>query len=181
MGAGGDGPAGAWSEDEEPDLLERRAADEAFSARRTIAPTRRRRLVAMSIPVELAALQSRIEEYGHRGYLLTAGPDGRLHSVGVGVRWEDDLLVTAPGNSTVANTAARPLVALLWPPAEPGGYSLIVDADVVAAVAGGEGGNSVTLRPTKAVLHRPAEDLAPGQSVRPGCTSDCISVFRHVS
>lgn len=135
----------------------------------------------MSIPVELAALQSRIEEYGHRGYLLTSGPDGRPHSVGVGVRWEDDLLVTAPGNATVANAAARPLVALLWPPAEAGGYSLIVDAEVVAVVGGGDGGNSVTLRPTKGVLHRPAEDLAPGQSVRPGCTSDCKPVFHQIS
>ena len=135
----------------------------------------------MSIPVELAALQDRIEEYGHRGYLLTVGPDGRPHSVGVGVKWSDDLLVTAPGNSTVANAAARRLVALLWPPPEPGGYSLIVDAEVVAAVGGGTGDNSVTLRPTKAVLHRPAVDLAPGESPRPGCTSDCIPVFGQVS
>jgi hypothetical protein len=135
----------------------------------------------MSIPVELTAVRSRIEEYGYRGYLLTVGRDGRPHSVGVGVRWEDDLLVTAPGNSTVANAGARPLVALLWPPVEPGGYSLIVDAEVVSAVASGEGGNSVVLKPTKAVLHRPAEDLAPGASLRPGCTSDCMPIFKQVS
>jgi hypothetical protein len=135
----------------------------------------------MSIPVELSALRDRIEEYGYRGYLLTAGPDGRPHSVGVGVKWVDDVLVTAPGNSTVANASARPLVALLWPPAEPGGYSLIVDAEVLSVVGGGDGGNSVTMKPTHAVLHRPAEDLAPGDSARPGCTSDCLPVFSPVS
>ena len=132
----------------------------------------------MTIPVELAALQERMEEYGQRGYLLTVGPDGRPHSVGIGVRWADNLLATAPGNATVANAAARPLVALLFPPSEPGGYSLIVDAEVVAAVGSGQGDNSVTLRPTKAVLHRPAEDLAPGGALRPGCTSDCVSVLK---
>lgn len=103
----------------------------------------------MSIPVELAALRERIVEYGNRGYLLTVGPDGRPHSVGIDVGWTDDLLLTAPGNSTVANAAAHPLVALLWPPTSPGGHSLIVDAEVVSAVGGGQGDNSLTLRPTK--------------------------------
>lgn len=134
----------------------------------------------MSIPVELTAVRSRIDEYGPRGYLLTVGPDGRPHCVGVGIRWLDDLLVTAPGNSTLANAAARPLVSLLWPPAEVAGYSLIVDAEVLAAVGSGAGDNSLTLRPTRAVLHRPAADLAPGDSLRPGCTSDCVSVFKAV-
>ncbi|MGO8876397.1 MAG: pyridoxamine 5'-phosphate oxidase family protein [Acidimicrobiales bacterium] len=134
----------------------------------------------MTIPVELAALRGRIEEYGQRGYLLTAGPDGRPHSVGVGVRWVDDLLVTAPGNTTLANASARPLVALLWPPAEPGGYSLIVDAEVVSASGSGQGDNAVALRPTKAVLHRPAADQAPGEELQPGCTSDCVPVFKPV-
>jgi hypothetical protein len=135
----------------------------------------------MSIPVEVAALRDHLEDFGPRGYLLTVGSDGRPHSVGVNVSWTDDLLVTAPGNSTVANATARPLVTLLWPPADPGGNSLIVDAQVVAAVASGEGENSVTLRPTKAVLHRPAGDLPPGGSLRPGCSSDCMPVFQQVS
>jgi len=134
----------------------------------------------MSIPVELAALRERIVEYGNRGYLLTVGPDGRPHSVAIDVGWTDDLLLTAPGNSTVANAAAHPLVALLWPPTSPGGHSLIVDAEVVSAVGGGQGDNSLTLRPTKAVLHRPAGDQLPAVS-RPGCTSDCIPVFNEVS
>lgn len=135
----------------------------------------------MTIPVELAALRGRIEEYGHWGYLLTAGPDGRPHSVAVGIGWAGSLLVAAPGNTTVANAAARPLVALLWPPADPGDYSLIVDAEVVSATGSGAGDNSVTLRPTKAVLHRPADDLAPGGSLRPGCRSDCVPVLEQKS
>ena len=135
----------------------------------------------MTIPVELAALHERIEEYGERGYLLTAGADGRPHSVAVELKWVDDLLEAGPGNTTVANAAARPLVALLWPPAELGGYSLIVDADVVAAVASGEGDNSVLMRPTKAVLHRPAAGEEAGESQAPGCVHDCIPVYQQVS
>jgi hypothetical protein len=135
----------------------------------------------MSIPVEMAALHERLEEYGPRGYLLTAGPDGRPHTVGVGVRWDEGLLVTAPGNTSVANASARPLVALLWPAPEAGGYSLIVDAEVVKALSSGEGDNSVVVRPTKAVLHRPAPDVAPGESLQPGAAHDCVPVYKQVS
>jgi hypothetical protein len=135
----------------------------------------------MSIPVELAALHDRFEEYGPRGYLLTTGPDGRPHAVGVGVRWDGDLLVTAPGNTSVANASARQLVALLWPAPEAGGYSLIVNAEVVSAVSNGEGDNCVVLRPTRGVLHRPAPDVAPGESLQPGAVHDCVPVYKQVS
>ena len=63
--------------------------------------------------------------------------------------------------------APGPLVALLWPPPAHGGYSLIVDADVIASVVV-EGGHEVTLRPTRAVLHRPAPS---------GSGNDCSPVF----
>jgi hypothetical protein len=130
----------------------------------------------VSIPVELSALGDRIDECGERGYLLTAGSDGRPHTVGIDVSFEEGLLVMRPGNSTVANAEARPLVALLWAPAEPGGYSLIVDAEVVSAVLGGDGGNSLTLRPTKAVLHRPVA-WSPEHATQQGCTADCVPVY----
>jgi hypothetical protein len=54
------------------------------------------------------------------------------------------------GNTTGANASARPLVSLVWPPSEPGGHSLIVDA--TATTAGDDG--RVILEPTRAVLHR---------------------------
>jgi hypothetical protein len=61
-------------------------------------------------------------------------------------------------------------VSLLWPPAEPGGYSLIVDGTAAAGVR--EGRLAVT--PTRAVLHRPAS--APGDA-RPGCSADCVPIL----
>jgi hypothetical protein len=104
----------------------------------------------MSIAVSLDELRQKIDEFRTDAYILTVRDDGRAHSVAVPVRWEGDELVIPAGNTTMANARARPLVALLWPPNEPGGFSLIVDAD--ARVDGQE----ITLQPTKAVLHRPA-------------------------
>ena len=103
-----------------------------------------------------------MEEFTTDAYLLTVRDDGRAHSVAVPVRWEGDELVVPVGNTTARNATARPLVALLWPPNDPGGYSLIVDAD--ARVDGHE----VTLQPTNAVLHRPAPD---------GSGNDCAPVL----
>ena len=129
----------------------------------------------MSIAVDLSELRGRLVEYRAAGYLLTVGGDGRPHCVSVSIAWDGDLLVTRPGNSSVRNAEARRLVSLLLPAAALGDYSLIVDAEVVAAILSGEGGNTVTLRPTKAVLHR------PGSGVEPGCGSDCIPVYRGQS
>jgi Pyridoxamine 5'-phosphate oxidase len=109
----------------------------------------------VSIAVSLDELRAQMEEFSTDAYLLTVRDDGRAHSVAVPVRWVGDTLVVPAGATTAANAAARPLVALLWPPPERGGYSLIVDADVVAT-AEVDGGHEVTLRPTRGVLHRPA-------------------------
>jgi hypothetical protein len=123
----------------------------------------------MSIGVELDELRAQIDAFATDAYLLTVRDDGRAHSVAVPVRWEGDDLVVPAGTTTAANAQARALVALLWPPAERGGYSLIVDATVVATIAldaEAGGGHEVTVRPTRAVLHRPApsgqgNDCAP--------------------
>jgi Pyridoxamine 5'-phosphate oxidase len=120
----------------------------------------------MSIAVSLDDLRAQIDEIATDAYLLTVRDDGRPHSVAVWVRWVGDELVVPAGTTTAANAAARPSVALLWPPSARGGFSLIVDA-TVTGTAVVEGGHEVTLRPTKAVLHRPA-----GQS------NDCAPVFR---
>ena len=109
----------------------------------------------MSIAVGLDELRQRMEEFSTDAYLLTVGGDGRAHSVAVALRWSGDDLVVAAGNTSLRNAAACPLVALLWPPPERGGFSLIVDADARVD------GNEITLRPTKAVLHR-APEPRPG-------------------
>ena len=103
----------------------------------------------MSIAVALDELPAKIDEYPTDAYLLTVGDDGRAHTVAVVARWVGDELVVPAGNTTARNATARPSVALLWPPAGRGGFSLIVDADARVD------GNQITLRPTKAVLHRP--------------------------
>jgi hypothetical protein len=117
----------------------------------------------VSIAVELDELRARIEELSSDAYLLTVGDDGRAHSVAVPVRWDGDELVVSAGRSSVANARARSLVALLWPPNERGQFSLIVDAVATRADDG-----EVQLRPTRAVLHRPAPS---------GTGSDCRTVL----
>lgn len=129
----------------------------------------------MSVPVDLASLREEIARHGSVAYFLSVGPEGRPHSVQLAVSWvEPSQLVVRPGNSTVANAAARPLVSLLWPPVEPGGYSLIVDATVVAVSGTGRGDNSIAVEPSKAVLHRPAVSPDPDAAAH---GSDCVRVF----
>jgi hypothetical protein len=132
----------------------------------------------MSIPVELAALQEAIESLERAPYLLTVGDDGRAHSVAVDAQWRDGELEAAVGNRTLANASSRPLVTLLWPPDEPGGYSLIVDADVTSTRGTGTGDNVVRVSPTRAVLHRPATtDDSGTAATTDGCSADCEPIL----
>jgi len=127
----------------------------------------------MSVPVGLEKLRAEAERYGATPYLLTVGDDGRPHSVSVSARWEGGTLVAAVGRRTAANVSARKLVSLLWPPREPGGYSLIVDGD--GAVEGEGESARVVVRPTRGVLHRPAASPA---AIPEGCSADCKPILR---
>jgi hypothetical protein len=104
----------------------------------------------MSVKVELAELRSRIEEYGF-AYLVTVGDDGRAHVLSV---WPDvtadGLLVDGVGRHSQENAASRPDVTLVWPPSDPAGFSLLVDGSATVD------GATITVAPTKAILHRPA-------------------------
>jgi hypothetical protein len=121
----------------------------------------------VSIAVELDRLREETARYGATAYLLTSGGGGRPHAVATAVRWEGDRLAASAGNRTRANVAGCPLVTFLWPPPEPDGYTLIVDAEAVVVV------DTISARPTRGVLHRPGS--AP--SVRPSCTSDCTPIL----
>ena len=68
------------------------------------------------------------------------------------------------GRHTFANVDDNPIATLVWPPVAAGGYSLIVDG----AVSADEPAATVSVTPTKAILHRPApgED---GQRVGNDC------------
>jgi len=114
-----------------------------------------------------------IARYGGSAYLLTVARDGRPHAVSASVEWSEGALVAGVGRRTAENIAERPLVSLLWPPAERGGYSLIVDA--AASLEGAGEVQHARVVPTRGVLHRPAaEDRAPA----PGCTADCVKLLR---
>jgi hypothetical protein len=119
----------------------------------------------VSIAVGLEELRTRVDEFTTDAYVLTVGDDGRAHSVAVSVRWEGDDLVVSAGGTTRRNATARPLVSLLWPPANRGAFSLIVDA---TATRVDDDAEVVVLEPTRAVLHRPAPS---------GTGSDCRTVL----
>jgi hypothetical protein len=125
----------------------------------------------MSIPVTLDTLRAELERFGAAPYLLTVADDGRPHSVAVHVAWTEEGLTAACGRRTLANLAARSLVCLLWPPFEPGGYSLIVDGEAAVCGAGEE--TRAIIRPTKGVMHRPAaRPVSDGND----CGHDCVKV-----
>lgn len=120
----------------------------------------------MSIPVPLAELAEAMGRYGF-AYLLTAD-GGRPHAVAVTPVIDGEDLVTSAGRRTCAHASAQPEVALVWPPTEAGGYSLIVDG--TASVSG----EQVRIRPSHAVLHRPADHA--GATVAGACGNDCVPV-----
>jgi hypothetical protein len=119
----------------------------------------------MSLKVELGELEKTLEPYGF-AYLVTVGDGGRAHVLAVTpVLTEGGLVVGGVGRHSQANATERPDVTLVWPPTEDGGFSLLVDG---AATVDGE---TITVAPAKATLHRPA----PGaDGLRAG--SDCVSV-----
>ena len=113
----------------------------------------------MSISVPLERLAGEIEGFGGRGYLITVADDGRPHAVSVSVAWDGEELVLAVGAGTARNAGQRRLVSLLFPPGDARGYSLIVDGQANVTAAGV--GTVVRVRPTGAVLHRPAGPTSP--------------------
>ncbi|HET7174232.1 MAG TPA: hypothetical protein VFI30_08180, partial [Nocardioidaceae bacterium] len=122
----------------------------------------------VSVPVDLDRLGETMARYRF-AYLLTVGEDRRAHAVATSPVLESGrLIVREPGRRTTTNAAANPAVSLVWPPADPADYSLIVDASAVAA------GEVLALAPTRAVLHRAAQPGSePGAT---GCASDCIEL-----
>jgi hypothetical protein len=123
----------------------------------------------MSIPVDVADLARALEDFG-AGYLLSTSANGRVKAVTVEPEVTDGVLVvTGPGRGSTANIAANPTVTLLFPPREPGGFTLLVDgtAEVADEVA--------HVTPETAVLHRPAAH-SDGPAAPDGCGHDCKPV-----
>ena len=119
----------------------------------------------MSVKVDLDQLAGALADFTF-AYLITVGDDYRAHTVAVEPVLADGILhVGAIGNSTRKNIAQHDAVTFVWPPREPGGYTLIVDGKGQPTDA------ALRVAPSRAVLHRPA---APGASTKPGCLHDCV-------
>jgi hypothetical protein len=114
----------------------------------------------MSIRIELEELRAVAAGQMPFAYLLTVSDDGVAHAVAITPHIDDDVISCEAGRHSCENAAVRANVSLLWPPAEPGDYSLIVDGAATVA------GSTVRIEATRAVRHRPA----------PGGGSDCITV-----
>jgi hypothetical protein len=122
----------------------------------------------MSVKVDLEKLADAMAEHP-MAYLITVTDEQRAHAVSVRPTLDGGVLrVGGLGNRTRANLSARPAVTLLFPPGEPGGYSLIVDGSATVV------DDSADVVPAHAVLHRPADHpTAPGDG---SCGNDCVPV-----
>lgn len=119
----------------------------------------------MSVKVDLDQLADALADFTF-AYLITVGDDYRAHTVAVQPVLADGVFQLASlGNTTRRNVIAHPDVTLVWPPREPGGYTLIVDGK------GQPADDELKVVPSRAVLHRPA---APGVTTKPGCIHDCV-------
>jgi hypothetical protein len=137
--------------------------------------------------VDLKRLAAALPDYPF-AYLITVDDDYRVHTVTVEPELRDlpdgpagperpgaILDVGLIGGRTRENLAQHSDVTLLWPPPEPGGYSLIVDGRAEATDSDPDS-NEETARlgvvPTRALLHREADPDSP--KAAKGCLHDCV-------
>jgi hypothetical protein len=120
----------------------------------------------MSVKVDLDQLADALADFTF-AYLITVGDDYRAHTVAVAPVLSDGMIdVGSVGNTTRKNVGQHDGVTLVWPPSQPGDYTLIVDG------LGRPTGDALTVEPTRAVLHRPATPETP--ATNPGCLHDCV-------
>ena len=122
------------------------------------------------LPIDRLCVES--TRFGNKPYLLTKSGDGRPHAVAVTIEWKGERILTSTGTKSAANVALCPLLSLLWPPIEAGGYSLIIDGE--GRVIGNGSEVRISVAPTRGVLHRPGTSEA---SEARGCGSDCIPLL----
>jgi hypothetical protein len=130
-----------------------------------------------SVTEAVDRLRIEVGRFSTDPYLLTVTSAGRPHCGTVAVAWDGlgDELVVAPLPSSWAgsDTAGHREVSLLWPPADPGGYSLIVDGTATTSM-GDDDTTLLAVAPTKAVLHRRGPAPTDASSA---CGSDCIPIL----
>ena len=122
----------------------------------------------MSVKVDIDRLADELANYTY-AYLVTVGDDFRAHTVAVEPVLADGRFDVGPvGGATSRNLSAHPDVTLVWPPSEPGGYTLIVDGHGEPA----EADTSLKVVPSRAVLHRKAAPDSAATAT--GCLHDCV-------
>src|ERR1700754_5164827 len=94
----------------------------------------------MSVKVDLDQLADALADFTF-AYLITVGADYRAHTVAVQPVLDGGVFdVGSIGNTTRRNVGEHDGVTLVWPPASPGGYTLIVDGHRRAAGDNPQGG-----------------------------------------
>jgi hypothetical protein len=120
----------------------------------------------MSVKVDLDQLAAALEDFTF-AYLVTVGDDYRAHTVAVEPVFADGVINVGPvGGGTRRNLAQHDGVTLVWPPSQPGDYTLIVDGRAEVT------DNGLTVVPTRAVLHRRATSDSAATS--PDGLHDCL-------
>jgi hypothetical protein len=123
--------------------------------------------------VDLERLAAALPDYPF-AYLITVDDGYHAHTVTVEPVLRGAVLdVGRIGGRTRKNLGRRGDVTLLWPPAEPGGYSLIVDGLAQVGDADDETAR-LGVVPTRALLHREADSPAGVPSKARGCLHDCV-------
>jgi len=109
--------------------------------------------------------------------LITVDPGGTPHCSLVVIQWSgDQLIVPAPQrwSEYPCATQEKPnpvrSVSVLYPPASPGGYALVIDGTAASV------GRTLTVSLTGAVLHR--RHGATDTFSAAGCGEDCIQLLR---
>jgi hypothetical protein len=120
----------------------------------------------MSVKVDLDQLAGALDDFTF-AYLITVGDDYRVHTVAVDPVLAEGVIDVGPvGGGTRRNLGQHDGVTLVWPPREPGGYTLIVDG------MGHATQTSLRVVPSRAVLHRKAAPDSPATAT--GCLHDCV-------
>lgn len=128
----------------------------------------------MTTNVDFQRLAEKLTGRDH-AYLITVGADGRPHPVPV-MPVLDGAVVrigALGGSRSRANLARSSNVTVLWPPPEPGGYTIIADGTAEVSDPGGDALAAVAFVPSRAVLIRVATPASPGETA---CYSDCVDL-----
>ena len=125
----------------------------------------------MSVKVDLDRLAGALADFTF-AYLVTVDDGHHAHTVAVEPVLADGILDVGPvGGHTRKNLAVHGDVTLVWPPSQPGGYTLIVDG------RGQPEDDRLTIVPCRAVLHRRAAPDSPATAS--GCLHDCVPLEAH--